>query len=102
MIGEERINSPGTSKYRDDEEDQNGIWRQRIGTVVLMHKVGKHAQGWDQSNDLEEAPKGEEDAKQHRVRFVRVGRCLQVVTRNCPHSSIDERDDIQKTVEPKS
>lgn len=65
MVGEKGRSCPGCGEDRDDEEDEDEVGGKQIVLVVLMDKVCQHAEGWDQSNDLQKAPKGEENSKEH-------------------------------------
>lgn len=65
MVCEERGDSPGGGEDGDDEEDEDVVGREGVLFAVNVDKVGEHAQSWDQCNDLKDAPKGEEDTKDH-------------------------------------
>jgi len=63
--GEEGGDGPDAGEDRDDEEDEDGVRGEGVGAVVEGDEVGEHAYYWDQGEDLEEAPEGEEDAAEH-------------------------------------
>lgn len=40
VVREEGKDSPSSGEDRDDEEDEDGVWCQRVGVVVAVDKVG--------------------------------------------------------------
>lgn len=86
VVGEECTDSPSGGQNRDDEEDEDVVWSKCIVACVDVDEVSQHAESGNlrmlvsmqakvedrayQSDDLEEAPKGEEDGEQHRGGFV--------------------------------
>jgi len=65
VVGEEGCDCPCGTEDRDYEEDEDVVGGEGVGFRVDVDEVGQHAKGWDQSDDLHEAPKGEEDAENH-------------------------------------
>lgn len=69
VVGEEGEAGPGKGEDGDDEEDQDVVGRQGVALDVDVDEPGQHAHAWDQSDDLHDAPKGEEDGEQHGGRL---------------------------------
>lgn len=65
VVAEEGEDGPGEREHRDDEENKYVVGRQGVDFDIAVDEPGEHAHGWDQSEDLHEAPKGEEDGEQH-------------------------------------
>lgn len=65
VVSKEGCDRPSCGKDRDDEEDEDIVWRQGVMSCVDIDEVGEHAEGWDQCNDFHESPKGEEDSEKH-------------------------------------
>jgi uncharacterized Zn-binding protein involved in type VI secretion len=61
-VQEEGAYCPCGSEHRDDEEDENGGGCEQAAVVVEVNEPGQHAQGWDQSEDLHDAPEHEREA----------------------------------------
>jgi len=62
VVDEESSDSPDCSEYRDDEENENVVWCQSVIGSILMDEPCKHSKRRDQSDNLEEAPKGEHES----------------------------------------
>ena len=62
-IQKECANCPSSSENRDDEEDQDIARCECACIVVDVDKPGQHAESWNQREDLEDAPKGEGEAR---------------------------------------
>jgi len=48
-----------------------------------VDEVGEHAHGWDQSNNLHESPKGEEDSEKHLDGLLLACAKLSIVVAGC-------------------
>jgi len=72
VVCEERCDGPCRTQDRDDKEDEDVVGGESVCFGVDVHEVGKHAEGWDQCDDLHEAPKGEEDSENHVCRVLAV------------------------------
>lgn len=65
VVTEQGEDGPSQTEHRNNEQDQNIVWCQRIVFNIAVDEPSKHAHGWDQCEDLHKAPKGEEDCEQH-------------------------------------
>jgi len=65
VVGEEGKDRPGGAEDGDDEENEDVVRCEGVLTGVDVYEVGEHAECGNQSDDLHEAPKGEEDPEQH-------------------------------------
>jgi len=65
MVGEEGADCPGGGEDADDKEDEDVVRCEGIVRGIDVYEVCQHAKGWDQSNNLHESPKGEEDSEKH-------------------------------------
>ncbi|KAI9854985.1 MAG: hypothetical protein M1813_000592 [Trichoglossum hirsutum] len=62
---EERVDCPDGSKDTRDEEDEDEVRGEGLAKYVTVDEVGEHAKGWDQGDDLHQAPEDEEDSYEH-------------------------------------
>jgi len=58
-VQEKRAHCPRRTKYRNDEEHQDGARREKVALVEPGNEPGEHAQRGDQRDDLEDAPEDE-------------------------------------------
>lgn len=66
FAAEEGHDGPDGGEGGDDEEGENGGWGESKGFLVEVDEVCQHAQRGNERDDLEQAPKGEEDVPKHR------------------------------------
>jgi hypothetical protein len=61
-VEEKSAHDPCCTKHRDDEENKNGYWREKLARVVPIDEPGQHAQRRYERDELEDAPKDEGQA----------------------------------------
>lgn len=65
VVGEESKDGPGEGDDGDDEEDEDGGWGEGVCVVEAIYEPGEHAHDRDQSDDLKDPIKDEDDCKEH-------------------------------------
>jgi hypothetical protein len=65
MVHDERTHCPCARQHGNDEEDKDEGWCELIVFREAMDEPREHADDWNQCDNLDDAPKGEEHSRNH-------------------------------------